>query len=130
MSIEGMSAIINLEGLRNGRLVFAFLLFFVSLLLTFSPTRSSDVASGILAFSYSSFLILVFAPPAHLLFNSLEPRLAILIDLVFSFCEAMLVCYIVIGALATELSKTKKSSYIVTAASFTVAGIYFLFSSL
>jgi arginine exporter protein ArgO len=42
----------------------------------------------------------------------------------------MFVHYVLIGSIATELSKIKKSSYIITAASFTAAGIYFLFSSL
>jgi hypothetical protein len=128
-SIEGPASITSLEGIIDGRTSCALSLFFISLVISYAPVRSGDEReASLLSFSCSSFLALLFVPPAHM-FAELEPRSAIILDFAAYFCIAEIIHLAVIGTLSQIMRGEPKYSAI-AAASLTVCGIYLLFGGL
>jgi hypothetical protein len=129
--IEGIAAINSLEGLAADGMMFARILFLISGIVSFAAVYSpGERAHAMLSFSYSAFLALSFLPPAHLFFEKMQPRAAIMADAAAYFAQAELIHVFVMGYVSQTASSRWTYPYAVINAALSGTGIYFLFSAL
>jgi membrane-associated HD superfamily phosphohydrolase len=129
--IEGFSAATALSGIVNPKMVCAFVMFFVSAVLSFACVcnpASPSMAQRLLSFSCSSFSVLALTPPAHVFISGLTPRNALLMDMAFYFFEAETLHLIVFRELYSSLVSKWRYAFAAFNAALTLSGIYFLFS--
>jgi hypothetical protein len=129
--IEGLAAVNSLGGLSGDFLMSSRILFFISAIASFVPVHSpAERVSALLSFSYSSFLAIVFLPPARVFWPALLPGDAILFDAAAYALEALLIHAFIMGYLPALLDSRRKYQYAIANAILTAAGICFLYASL
>jgi hypothetical protein len=129
LSIEGPAVITGLGGIANVRLICSYALLFASAVISYAPVHSSPRTPALLSFSYSSFLAMIFIPPAHLFFESVRPQTAIVLDAACYFLEAGLICLCVLEGVSSRKAKWKYF-HAACVACLTSLGVYLLFASL
>ena len=130
LSVETLGMLLRLEGLRNGRLCAAMILFALSLVWSFCEMPRS-VICRLTSFSYAAGLCLVFLPVDTAAFFSLTPVVSILADFLISLFLAVLVQNVVFERVRNFLSGSRTHrTRLLTPALFALAGAYFLFTSI
>ena len=129
-SLEALGMLLQLEGLRNGRLCAAMILFVLSLALSFCEIPRSAVCR-LTSFSYAAGLCLVFLPVNTIgLFPSM-PVVSIPADFLLSLLLAILIQNGIFERVQNFLSGSRvHRTRLLTPALFALAGAYFLFTSI
>ncbi|MCL1941436.1 MAG: hypothetical protein FWG09_05790, partial [Synergistaceae bacterium] len=129
--IEGVGAISSLEGLIGKELTLAHVYFTISAIASFLPVYSrSGRAHAMLSFSYSSFLAIVFLPPARMFFfGAITPGAAIVADAAGYFIWALIIHIFVMDSFSELAVSARRYAYVALNAALTAAGVYFLFAA-
>ena len=126
--IEGVGTISSLEGISK-KLTLVYLFFLISAIASFLPIYShSEQAAAMLSFSYSSFLVIAFLPPARIFFPGIIPKTAIIIDAAAYFMWALLVHIFIMDTFSKQAASAWSYSYAAINTALTAAGICFLFT--
>ena len=129
LSIETLSTLLKLEGIRNGRFCVAAILFALSLVLSFCEIPGIT-SCRLASFSYAAGLCLIFLPVNTAAFFRLAPSVSIPLDFLVSLALTLLIQNVIFRRVRDFLSgsRTHRTS-LLTPAVFALAGVYFLFTS-
>lgn len=130
ISMETLGMLLKLEGLRNGRLCAAMILFALSLVLSFCEIpRIADCR--LTSFSYAAGLCLVFLPVNTSGLFSLAPAASIIIDFLISLAMTTLIQNVLFTRIEGFLSRSRAHrTRLLTPVLFALAGAYFLYTSI